>query len=99
MRFKPRKSFIHLIAIAKAAGISFDWHDMADLSEIVPLLCRIYPNGEADVNHFQASGGMGFLMKDCVAGFQDASGGGHAAAAAAKIREGDLEEFKKRLLE
>ena len=54
---------IHLIAIAKAAGVIIDWQDMAELSEIVPLLCRIYPNGEADINHFQAAGGMGFLIK------------------------------------
>ena len=55
---------IHLIAIAKAAGITFDWQDMADLSAEVPLLCRIYPNGSADINHFQAAGGMGFLMRE-----------------------------------
>ncbi len=55
---------IHLIAIAKAAGIIIDWQDMADLSKCVPLLCRIYPNGSADINHFQAAGGMSFLMKE-----------------------------------
>jgi len=55
---------IHLVAIARAAGIIFDWQDVSDLSAIVPLLCRIYPNGGADINHFQASGGMGFLMKE-----------------------------------
>lgn len=55
---------IHLVAIAKAAGIIIDWQDMADLSSIVPLLCRIYPNGLADINHFQAAGGMGFLMRE-----------------------------------
>ena len=55
---------IHLIAIAKAAGIILDWQDMADLSKAVPLLCRIYPNGSADINHFQAAGGMGFLMRE-----------------------------------
>ncbi|GAP75041.1 MULTISPECIES: phosphogluconate dehydratase [Pseudoalteromonas] len=54
---------IHLVAIAKAAGVELTWKDMSDLSEIVPLLTRIYPNGHADVNHFQAAGGMGFLMK------------------------------------
>ncbi len=54
---------IHLVAIAKAAGVILTWKDMADLSEVVPLLTRIYPNGSADVNHFQAAGGMGFLMK------------------------------------
>ncbi|WP_341219221.1 phosphogluconate dehydratase [uncultured Pseudoalteromonas sp.] len=55
---------IHIVAIAKAAGIQVTWKDMSDLSEVVPLLTRIYPNGSADVNHFQASGGMGFLMRE-----------------------------------
>lgn len=55
---------IHLIAIARAAGILINWDDLADLSRIVPLLCRIYPNGEADVNHFHAAGGMGKLIAD-----------------------------------
>lgn len=55
---------IHLIAIARAAGVQLSWQDMSDLSEVIPLLCRIYPNGLADVNHFQAAGGMGFLMKE-----------------------------------
>ncbi|OUL58845.1 phosphogluconate dehydratase [Pseudoalteromonas ulvae] len=55
---------IHLVAIAKAAGVILTWKDMSDLSEVVPLLARIYPNGHADVNHFQAAGGMGFLMRE-----------------------------------
>ncbi|MFC3034075.1 phosphogluconate dehydratase [Pseudoalteromonas fenneropenaei] len=55
---------IHLVAMAKAAGVVINWKDMADLSEVVPLLTRIYPNGSADVNHFQAAGGMGFLMRE-----------------------------------
>jgi phosphogluconate dehydratase len=53
---------IHLIAMAAAAGIHLTWEDMAELSALVPLLTRIYPNGRADVNHFQAAGGMGFLI-------------------------------------
>jgi phosphogluconate dehydratase len=53
---------IHLIAIARAAGIIINWDDMSDLSEVVPLLTRMYPNGAADVNHFHASGGMGFVI-------------------------------------
>lgn len=53
---------IHLIAIARAAGIIINWDDMSDLSDVVPLLTRMYPNGAADVNHFHASGGMGFVM-------------------------------------
>ncbi len=53
---------IHLIAIARAAGILINWEDMSDLSEVVPLLTRMYPNGAADVNHFHAAGGMGFVI-------------------------------------
>jgi phosphogluconate dehydratase len=55
---------IHLVAIAKMAGINLDWQDISDLSDVVPLLTRIYPNGEGDVNHFQQAGGMGFLMRE-----------------------------------
>jgi phosphogluconate dehydratase len=58
---------LHLIAIARAAGIVIDWDDFSDLSEIVPLLARIYPNGSADVNHFHAAGGMGFLINELLA--------------------------------
>lgn len=54
---------IHLIAIARAAGISINWDDFNDVSEVVPQLTRVYPNGSADINHFQACGGMGYLMK------------------------------------
>jgi phosphogluconate dehydratase len=53
---------LHLVAMARAAGIRIDWDDFAELSEAVPLLARVYPNGKADVNHFHASGGMGFLI-------------------------------------
>ena len=53
---------LHIVAIARAAGIEVTWDDFSDLSEVVPLLARIYPNGLADVNHFQAAGGMGFLI-------------------------------------
>lgn len=55
---------IHLVAIARAAGIQINWSDMSELSDVIPLLCRIYPNGLADVNRFQAVGGMGFLMRE-----------------------------------
>jgi phosphogluconate dehydratase len=55
---------IHLIAMARAAGIIIDWDDFSDLSAVVPLLARIYPNGKADVNHFHAAGGMGFLIRE-----------------------------------
>ena len=53
---------IHLVAIAAAAGIRIDWDDFSELSSVVPLLARIYPNGKADVNHFHAAGGLGFAM-------------------------------------
>jgi phosphogluconate dehydratase len=54
---------IHLIAMAAAAGIALNWDDFADIAEVVPLLTRIYPNGKADVNHFQAAGGMPVLIR------------------------------------
>ena len=53
---------IHLIAMARAAGIIINWDDMSDLSAVIPLITRMYPNGAADVNHFHASGGMGFVI-------------------------------------
>ena len=49
---------MHWIAMARAAGIMLTWDDMDDLSQIMPLLARVYPNGEADVNAFHAAGGM-----------------------------------------
>jgi phosphogluconate dehydratase len=55
---------MHVIAMAAAAGIVLTWDDLADLSHKVPLLTRIYPNGTADVNHFNAAGGMGFLIRE-----------------------------------
>ena len=55
---------LHLIAIAAAAGLHVTWQDMSDLSDAVPLLARVYPNGIADVNHFHAAGGMGFLIRE-----------------------------------
>jgi phosphogluconate dehydratase len=57
-----------LRARARAAGTILDWQDFADLSEIVPLLARVYPNGLADVNHFHAAGGLGFLIGELLAG-------------------------------
>ncbi|WP_411037006.1 phosphogluconate dehydratase [Shinella sp. BYT-45] len=55
---------LHLIAMARAAGIVLTWKDISDLSDVVPLLARVYPNGLADVNHFHAAGGMGFLIQE-----------------------------------
>lgn len=55
---------MHLIAMAAAAGIKLTWQDISDLSDVVPLLARVYPNGLSDVNHFNAAGGMGFLIRE-----------------------------------
>jgi phosphogluconate dehydratase len=61
---------LHLVAIARAAGIVINWDDFDALSSAVPLLTRIYPNGSADVNHFHAAGGMGLVIRELVgAGF------------------------------
>lgn len=59
---------IHLVAMAKAAGVEITWKDMSDISEVVPLLARVYPNGSADVNHFRAAGGLPFLVKELLKG-------------------------------
>ncbi|MFG6592020.1 phosphogluconate dehydratase [Sulfitobacter sp. 1A12157] len=53
---------IHLIAMARAGGIILDWEDFSDISDVTPLLARVYPNGLADVNHFHAAGGLGYMM-------------------------------------
>lgn len=55
---------LHMPAIAQAAGIQLTWQDMAQLSEVVPTLSHVYPNGKADINHFQAAGGMAFLIRE-----------------------------------
>ncbi|MCO4890390.1 phosphogluconate dehydratase [Cupriavidus sp. WGtm5] len=55
---------IHLVAMARAAGIVIDWNDFDLLSRITPLLARVYPNGSADVNHFHAAGGAGFVIRE-----------------------------------
>ena len=55
---------MHIVAIAKAAGIIVNWDDISDLSTVVPLLCRIYPNGAADINYFQAAGGTSLLVRE-----------------------------------
>ena len=55
---------LHLPAIAAAAGIKLLWEDFSDLSEITPLLARVYPNGKADVNQFHAAGGMSFIIEE-----------------------------------
>ena len=55
---------IHWVAVARAAGILIDWTDFADLSAATPLLARVYPNGSADVNQFQAAGGPGYVLRE-----------------------------------
>ena len=55
---------MHLIAIAQAAGLQVTWDDFAVLSQVTPLIARVYPNGSADVNHFHAAGGIGFVMRE-----------------------------------
>ncbi|WP_394182541.1 phosphogluconate dehydratase [Marinomonas posidonica] len=59
---------MHIVAYARAAGIIVTWDDFAELSKVVPLLTRIYPNGQADINHFHAAGGMAFLVKQLLKG-------------------------------
>ncbi|HWU48729.1 MAG TPA: phosphogluconate dehydratase [Asticcacaulis sp.] len=58
---------LHLPAMARAAGVILTWEDMNDLSAITPLLARVYPNGSADVNHFHAAGGIGFVIRELLA--------------------------------
>ena len=57
---------IHMAAIAAAAGILINWDDFSDISSATPLICRIYPNGSADVNHFHAAGGMAYLISQLI---------------------------------
>ncbi len=57
---------MHLVAIARCAGIMIDWNDFSDLSAAVPLLARVYPNGQADVNQFHAAGGLGFVIRELI---------------------------------
>jgi phosphogluconate dehydratase len=58
---------LHIVAMARAAGIIIDLDDFAELSAVVPLIARVYPNGKADVNHFHAAGGLGFVMRELLA--------------------------------
>ncbi len=57
---------LHLVAIARAAGLIIDWDDLDELSQATPLLARVYPNGSADVNHFHAAGGLGFIIRELI---------------------------------
>ena len=77
---------IHWVAVARAAGIVIDWNDFSALSDVVPLLTRVYPNGSADVNQFQAAGGPGFVIRELLdAGFMHAD--------VLTVRAGGLREF------
>ena len=88
---------IHLIAMARAAGVILDWEDFADLSQIVPLLTRVYPNGLSDVNQFHAAGGLGFIIKELLStgllhpDTQTAAGQGlHHYTQEPKLKDGTL---------
>ena len=77
---------IHWVAVARAAGIVIDWDDFSQLSDVVPLLTRVYPNGSADVNEFQAAGGPGFVIGELVeAGLMHAD--------VLTVRSGGIREF------
>ncbi len=79
---------IHWVAVARAAGILIDWDDFSALSDVVPLLTRVYPNGSADVNQFQAAGGPGYVIRELLdAGFMHAD--------VLTVRAGGLREFTR----
>jgi len=79
---------IHWVAVARSAGIVIDWTDFADLSRATPLLARVYPNGVADVNQFQAAGGPGFVIRELIdAGAMDGD--------VSTVSPGGLREFGK----
>ncbi|MEM1433084.1 MAG: phosphogluconate dehydratase [Pseudomonadota bacterium] len=86
---------LHLVAIAAAAGIKIDWDDFARLSSVVPLMAQVYPNGTADVNHFHAAGGLGFLIRELLAAgllhenVNTITGSGLSSFAAQPVLEGE----------
>ncbi len=77
---------IHLPAMARAAGVILDWQDMDELSSVVPLIARVYPNGSGDVNHFHAAGGIGYVVRELL----DA---GLAHADVITISEGGMAQY------
>ena len=80
---------IHWVAVARAAGLIIDWDDFSALSDVVPLLTRIYPNGSADVNQFQAAGGPGYVIRELLdAGFMHSD--------VLTVRAGGIREFTQR---
>ena len=79
---------IHWVAVARAAGIVIDWDDFSALSDVVPLLARVYPNGSADVNQFQAAGGPGYVIRELLAA-------GLMHPDVLTVRPGGLREFTR----
>ena len=79
---------IHWVAVARAAGIVIDWDDFSALSDVVPLLSRVYPNGSADVNDFQAAGGPGYVIRELL-------DGGFMHADVLTVRAGGLREYTR----
>jgi phosphogluconate dehydratase len=79
---------IHWVAVARSAGIAIDWDDFSELSGVVPLLARVYPNGSADVNAFQAAGGPGYVIRELL----DA---GLMHEDVLTVREGGLREYTR----
>jgi len=80
---------IHWVAVARAAGLIIDWDDFSELSDVVPLLARVYPNGSADVNQFQVAGGPGYVIRELL----DA---GLMHADVMTVRAGGLREFTQK---
>jgi phosphogluconate dehydratase len=79
---------IHWVAVARAAGIVIDWDDFDRLSDVVPLLARVYPNGSADVNQFQEAGGPGYVIRELL----DA---GLMHEDVLTVREGGIREYTR----
>ncbi len=77
---------IHWVAVAHSAGIHINWDDFSKLSEVVPLLTHVYPNGSADVNQFQAAGGTGFVIRELL-------NGGFMHEDVLTVRSGGIREF------
>ena len=79
---------IHWVAVAQSAGIVIDWNDFSALSDVVPLLTHVYPNGSADVNQFQAAGGTGLVIRELLdAGFMHED--------VLTVREGGIREYTR----
>ncbi len=79
---------IHWVAVAHSAGIVIDWNDFSDLSDVVPTLSHVYPNGSADVNEFQAAGGTGFIIRELL-------DGGYMHEDVLTVRAGGIREFTR----